>query len=211
MSAHTNDVVVRTILLPAVFLGVLSFGAHYGVSQFNTKHAIKTKIYQGHQSRLQAIKTTKAEIEPLAKKFPEWRALASTDTRAGMDTNIRRLKNELNPKKIMLTEFRDDNTPIFGPNKKLPLGTRTYTEKWEGTWKELQRMLIRQEERRPYLHLISLGLRPSNTGLLEGQTLALDATFAAWEGGFKINNTYIGDKISKRDSETEENPQTPSE
>lgn len=200
MSKHTNDVVARTILIPGFFLGLMAFGAYYGVQKFEVKNAAKVQAYKEHQGRLAQITSDKKELEPLAPKFQEWKNFAFNDTRASVDATLRRLKRELDPKKIILTEGRDDVTSPFGAKKDFGLlKVRTYTQKWEGTFKELQKMLIRQEERKPFLHLVSMNLKPSSTGLLENQALSLDLTFAAWEGGFRINNNYMGDTIIARE------------
>lgn len=214
MSQHTNEVLVKTILIPGVLLGIVIFAAKYGADKFDAKHDEKVQIYQAHQGRLAEIKTTKRKIEPMAKNFPEWKNFAFPDSRANMDSGIRQLQREMDPAKVAIVETKDDTSNPFGdPKKKLPMSVRTYTQKWDGTFREIQRSLIRQEERKPLLHLVSMTMRPSTSGMLDMDTLSVDVVYAAWEGSFRMNNSYIGDTIIERKTEeqktAEESNDTP--
>lgn len=202
MSQYTGDVIARTILIPGFLLGALTFGASYALKKFNVVASARNIQYQEHQTRVEEIANTKKLLDPFGPKLKEWKVAASEDTRTQMDKTNREIKQELGNSKLIITDTKDEKGSPFG-EKKENLRMRTYTQKWEGTFLQIGKLLVRIEERNPTLHLNSLALIQSSSGMLQNPGLTLDVSWTAFEGVFKINQNYGEDNVIQA------TPQTP--
>lgn len=206
MSQHTSDVFAKTILIPGLLLGLLTFGGYYAFGKFKETDDLRIKTYGEHTKRVTEVQIATTALKPYGNKLKEWEKIASNDTRSAIDTSIRNITQELDRSKIIVTETKDDISSPLGADKKLENGMtmRSYTQRWEGTYKELGKLLVRLEERNPVLHLTEINLTPSRTAILQGKTLSMGVTWGAWEGPYKINQSYGTDQVITRADQPEE-------